>query len=125
MSSTPKTLSASTTALITAGGDPMAPTSPHPFTPSELWAQSRSGPNAETGQIIGTWHRVIHEGSGHELTIIIIDAAFQCLANTLGHATMIWPCTIIGLITRPTSSTPVMFTTSTTPVSGSISTSQI
>ena len=27
---------ASTTALITAGGEPIAPTSPHPFTPKEL-----------------------------------------------------------------------------------------
>ena len=36
MSSTPSSDKASTTALITAGGDPIAPTSPQPFTPREL-----------------------------------------------------------------------------------------
>ena len=35
----PPDCSASTTALITAGGDPMAPASPQPFTPSGLWVQ--------------------------------------------------------------------------------------
>ena len=40
MSSTPSSDSASTMALITAGGEPMAPISPQPLTPSVLWAQS-------------------------------------------------------------------------------------
>ena len=33
-------LMALTMALITAGGEPMAPASPHPFTPSGLWVQA-------------------------------------------------------------------------------------
>src|SRR5215471_17265896 len=37
MSVTPSGASASSTALITAGGEPMAPTSPQPFEPSGLW----------------------------------------------------------------------------------------
>ena len=40
MCRTPYSFSASTTALMTAGGEPMAPTSPQPFTPSGLWVQS-------------------------------------------------------------------------------------
>ena len=40
MSPTPTADSASMTALITAGGEPIAPTSPQPFTPSGLWVQS-------------------------------------------------------------------------------------
>ena len=36
ISSTPNSDNASTTALITAGGEPIAPTSPQPFTPNEL-----------------------------------------------------------------------------------------
>jgi len=37
---TPWSRNASTTALMTAGGEPMAPTSPQPYTPSGLWVQS-------------------------------------------------------------------------------------
>ncbi len=37
---TPKSDKASTTALMTAGGEPMAPTSPTPLTPSVLLTQS-------------------------------------------------------------------------------------
>ena len=37
---TPYSLSASTTALITAGGLPIAPASPQPFEPSGLCVQS-------------------------------------------------------------------------------------
>ncbi len=36
---TPSGASASSTALITAGGEPMAPASPQPLVPSGLWVQ--------------------------------------------------------------------------------------
>ena len=39
ISSTPSSDNASTTAFITDGGEPIAPTSPQPLTPSELWVQ--------------------------------------------------------------------------------------
>src|SRR5688572_25118666 len=40
MSVTPTGASASTTALITAGGTPIAPTSPTPLMPSGLWVHA-------------------------------------------------------------------------------------
>ena len=39
VTSLPAACSASTTALTTAGGEPIAPASPQPFTPSGLWVQ--------------------------------------------------------------------------------------
>ena len=40
MSVTPTTDKASTIALITAGGEAIAPASPQPLTPKSLWVQA-------------------------------------------------------------------------------------
>jgi hypothetical protein len=56
-------------ALITAGGEPMAPASPQPLTPSGLWVQGvhLGGFDLEAGQVVGARHGVVHVAAGQQL----------------------------------------------------------
>jgi hypothetical protein len=68
MSLTPNGRSASSTALMTAGGEPMAPASPQPLAPSGLWLQGVTKcVHLEVGQVVGPRHGVVHEGAGQQL----------------------------------------------------------
>jgi hypothetical protein len=60
---------ASVIALITAGGDPMAPASPQPFMPSGLPGQRDMGRQLVGGHIVRARHAVIHVGAGQKLTV--------------------------------------------------------
>ena len=81
---------------------------------------------AKAGAAVGTRHGVVHEAAGDELAALgVVDHLLaQRLADALHRAALDLPATIIGLTTRPMSLTDAYETTSTSPVSGSISTSQ-
>ena len=101
-------LSASISALITVGGAPMVPDSPMPLTPSGLVLHGTSSSSRlDVRHRVGARHGVIHEAAGEELAgLAVVDLVLhQRLADALHHAALIWPRTIIGLITRPRSST--------------------
>ena len=82
--------SASVMALITAGGEAIAPASPQPLMPSGLEGQGVSViADLEGRQVVGARHAVIHEARGHELAVVVVDRAFQQrLADALRDAAM-------------------------------------
>jgi hypothetical protein len=57
--------------------------------------------------IVRTRHAIVHERAGQQLPgLFVVDAIFeQRLPDALHDTAVIWPSTIIGLITVPTSST--------------------
>jgi hypothetical protein len=108
MSRTPR---ASVSALMKAGGEPMAPASPQPFTPSGLCVQACAGVvHREVGQVVGARHGVVHVRAGQQL------ATTPCRRRRPSSIAWprpwamppcTWPSTIIGLTMLPKSSTAV------------------
>ena len=79
----------------------------------------------EVGQVGRPRHRVVHVRTGEELPVLVVLALLEQRLPRFPWASppCSWPATIIGLMIRPRSSTHVTCTSSTVPVSGSISTS--
>ena len=114
---TPSRASASTTALITAGGEPMAPTSPHALHAQRVvGAGGDLGGDLEPGQVVGPRHGVVHEASrrGAGRTRRSVQSSSSAWPMPWATPPCTWPSTIIGLMTRPTSSTAVKATTCVT-----------
>ena len=84
---------ASSTALMTAGGEPIAPASPHPFRSNWIVGTWRAGhTNREVREVIRSWHAVVHVRSRNQLSCIIVNRLLQKgLTNSLGDTPMDLP----------------------------------
>jgi hypothetical protein len=61
---------ASVMALISAGGEPMAPASPQPLMPSGLFGRASFWcRDVEGGQVVGARHGVVHVASRQQLAV--------------------------------------------------------
>jgi len=72
-----------------AGGDPMAPASPQPFTPrGYVCRRLHNGPPYRTARLTGPWHRVIHVGMpltswpSLSLGAVLHQCLFRCLSRS-------------------------------------------
>ena len=75
---TPNSLSASTAAETMHGVEPSVPASPTPFAPSGLHRRRRHrAVELEAREVGGARHRVVHERSGQELTVFVVDGFFD------------------------------------------------
>ncbi len=75
---TPNGFSASTTALTTAGVEPMVAASPMPLAPSGLNGDGRHGlVRHEERQILRARDRVVHQRAGDELAVRAVDHFLQ------------------------------------------------
>ena len=85
---TPYSCRASTTALITAGGLPIAPTSPQPFHPKRVVGAERDlRADRHAREIVGTGHGIVHERTRDQLPLLIVDGVLeQRLADPLHDA---------------------------------------
>ena len=79
---------ASVRALMTAGGEAIAPASPQPLMPSGLDGQRVSIVSTlERGQVVGARHAIVHEARRQELAVVVVMRAFeQRLTHALGDA---------------------------------------
>ena len=74
-------------ALITAGGEPIAPASPQPFTPSGLCGRLGFGLRREMRHVVGARHRVVHVAPVSSWPLGVVDRALQHrLADALHQA---------------------------------------
>jgi hypothetical protein len=83
---TPSGASASSKALITAGGEPMAPASPQPLVPSGLCVHGvHTVSSLNCGKSAALRHGVVHEAAGEQLAgFVVVHAVFeQRLADAL------------------------------------------
>ena len=71
VTSLPAERSASTTALTTAGGEPIAPASPQPFTPSGLWVHGGLGQGIGQALLEGC----VYDEDGQLLSASFMDYA--------------------------------------------------
>ena len=88
---TPAGLSASSTALASAGTEPVAPASPAPLAPSALAGDGTPQSISVIGaQVVGARHEIIHEAAGQELAGVGIvgDVLAEHLADALHQAAM-------------------------------------
>src|SRR5262249_9043068 len=90
-------------------------------------AERGVGLELERKEIVGTRHAIVHERACLELPALVVIKRIivERLAMPWTKAPWTWPSTISGLMMRPKSSAPVKLTSSTVPVSRSISISAI
>ena len=113
---------------MTAAGAAIAPASPQPLMPSGLDGHFVVVvPTLNDGKFVGARHRVVHERAGHELALFVIDRVLeQRLADALRHAAVHLALDDHRIDNRAevVDRGPARLS-STRPVSGSISTSQM
>ena len=90
---TPKGFSASTTALTTAGVEPMVAASPMPLAPERVHRRRRHRlVRHEERQILGARQRVVHQRARHELAVRVVDHLLEKrLRHALGDAAVHLP----------------------------------
>ena len=78
-------------ALMTAGGEPMAPASPQPLHAHGVGGAGGAGggEDLEVRHVVGARHAVVHVGAGEQLAAVVIDGPLgQGLAYALDETAM-------------------------------------